>query len=655
MTHRSFSRTDVAAYLLAVLILSAHVCLAVTSAMKKSAVYDEMAFLTAGVSYWRYNDFRLHPENGVLPQRVLALPIALTDRYTFPSLDQPAWRSSKVWTLARQFFYETGNSSGEMLLRARLMNVALSVLLCILVFIWAKSLFGTAGALVSLTLCAFSPTVLAHARWATGDLCTSLMLLLATYALWRLFACPSLPTLLLASVACAGAALSKLTAVLLAPLLIVGICSWCVSKEPVNWTFSRWLSGTARTLSAKLALGAAMALGLFVLSLPLIWAAYGFRYSTVPDAGEEFQFYRQQLVSDSADNAGLAGEILSWCENRRVLPQSFLYGARFVLAHRHRQAFFAGEYSRNGWWSYFPCLFLLKTPLSTQILMLIGLCAVAWSVARRHTPVAHALVLLVAFIVIYGATAVLSTLNIGHRHILPVYPALFVLAGAVASILTLGRRALLAISLLLVFSLAECYRAYPDFLAYFNWCLPRSRAYQYFVDSNLDWGQDLPQLAAELEMLQANDPRHAYVAYFGKSDLAYYGVKATPIDIRSATGRVESLHGGWYCVSATTLQTVYARWPGVWSDKYERLYQEAQAQWARCIQIPPATLRRRVQQGDQEMIRAYSSYELLRACRLMAFLRQREPVHLVGYSILLFDLSDEEARSAEFGPPPANR
>src|SRR5437870_5327887 len=35
-----------------------------------SQTYDEGVHLTAGYTFWRYNDYRLNPENGNLPQRV---------------------------------------------------------------------------------------------------------------------------------------------------------------------------------------------------------------------------------------------------------------------------------------------------------------------------------------------------------------------------------------------------------------------------------------------------------------------------------------------------------------------------------------------------------------------------------------------------------
>ena len=86
-----------------IVLLAFHGGLAFVSARQKSPTFDEVAHLTGGVSYWRFNDYRLQPENGNLPQRLLALPVAFAD-FTFPDNPQ-AWQQSDVWTLGRDFFF----------------------------------------------------------------------------------------------------------------------------------------------------------------------------------------------------------------------------------------------------------------------------------------------------------------------------------------------------------------------------------------------------------------------------------------------------------------------------------------------------------------------------------------------------------------------
>src|SRR4029453_398299 len=67
-------------------MLGLYYTLALSAAARKSMTFDEMAHLTGGYSYWAFNDYRLHPENGNWPQRLAALP-AVIGHAAFPRLD----------------------------------------------------------------------------------------------------------------------------------------------------------------------------------------------------------------------------------------------------------------------------------------------------------------------------------------------------------------------------------------------------------------------------------------------------------------------------------------------------------------------------------------------------------------------------------------
>jgi len=99
--------------------------------------------------------------------------------------------------------------------------------------------------------------------------------------------------------------------------------------------------------------------------------------------------------------------------------------------------------------------------------------------------------------VLYGAAAMTTSLNIGHRHILPIYPPLFVLCGACALYFrSLKFRAgAIVISILTCWQVAESFAVRPDYLSYFNQAAGGPEGgYRHLVDSSLDWGQDLPGL-----------------------------------------------------------------------------------------------------------------------------------------------------------------
>jgi hypothetical protein len=89
-----------------------------------------------------------------------------------------------------------------------------------------------------------------------------------------------------------------------------------------------------------------------------------------------------------------------------------------------------------------------------------------------------------------------TSLNIGVRYMLPLLPLLALTAGIGAAWLWRNQRAA-AIALLLWTAISSV-AAHPDYLAYFNE-LAGTHPESILVDSDLDWGQDMGRLAAELQ------------------------------------------------------------------------------------------------------------------------------------------------------------
>ena len=135
-------------------LLALHWWLGVSALFTKSAMSDETAHLTGGYSYWRFNDYRLQPENGNLPQRWGALPLLL-ERPRLKPADTPEWWSlSHLWLISHKFLYESGNNTDFMLATARAMMALWSVATGLLVFGWSRRLWGDAGgAVLARALC----------------------------------------------------------------------------------------------------------------------------------------------------------------------------------------------------------------------------------------------------------------------------------------------------------------------------------------------------------------------------------------------------------------------------------------------------------------------------------------------------------------------
>ena len=112
-----------------------------------------------------------------------------------------------------------------------------------------------------------------------------------------------------------------------------------------------------------------------------------------------------------------------------------------------------------------------------------------------------------------------SKADLGIRHVLPVYPLLFLLVGYAISKCQKWRYVFVA---LFIWLLAVMIAAYPYYISYFNNLAGGSyNGYKITNDSNLDWGQDLPRIAS---YIKNNNLKNIYIDYAwdGGSALDYF-------------------------------------------------------------------------------------------------------------------------------------
>lgn len=632
------------------LLAGALVVLAATAARRKSPTIDEPHHLLAGYAAWRLGDHRLNPTNGVLPKRWAALGLLL-DPPALPDRTQPAWLRPRQWRLAQELLYERGNDAMALVWRGRLMIGLLGGGLGLIVFAASRRLFGWRGGLVSLGLCAFSPSVLAHAGLVTSDLAAAAAFTAAVVTLWAVLQRVTWRRLALSVLALSALALSKFSVVLVAPMaLALGAVRIASGRPlPVRVGPPRRPTGRLRLLGAVAGLAAVLALGVVVA----VWVAYDLRYAAAPpEAPAEAGFVEPWAPMLAA--AGPRAEVVRVARDARLLPEAYLYGlARTLKGLSGRRAYLGGRVSLVGFPEFFIYAYAVKTPLSTLALLVVAAAAGLGRIGRSRRRLGRALYRtapLWVLLLVYGGAAVSSQVNIGHRHILPLYPALFVLAGAAAR----SRWSRRAAAGLLVLLAVETLVVWPDYLAYFNPLAGGSdQGWRHLVDSSLDWGQDLPALAEWLEREAGDEP--VYLSYFGIARPAAHGIEATLLpSYANAVGprAPPPLEGGVYCVSASVLVSVYGPAPGPWAAPYEARYREAQREVRAFLGADPEVRRRLVaERGPERWRRLLRGYESLRVARLCAALRRREPDGRAGGSILIYRLDDEEAARAVDGPP----
>lgn len=444
--------------------------LALTSAVKESATMDEQNHIARGAAYLGTGDARLSVEHPPLVNVLSALPAHLLLDLRLP-LDT-WWEVGEWYHFAESFMWQANPDPDRILFLARLPIIGMGLALVALVFRWAGDLYGPWGGLLAAAFCALDPNILAHARLSTTDLGGALFAFLAARAVWRACRRPTAAAVLWAGLALGLAFAAKLSTLLFGPLLALAALLDGLPGGP----------GRARRLVGRLGLAG----GVMLLGLLVVWATYRFQMGPLEEGGIP-------------------------------LPASpYLRGVRAILdfAGGGRPAYLLGQVSREGWWTYFPVAFAVKTPLAT----LVGLLAATGLMLRR--PSRDDLFLLVSPLCFFLVSTA-ARLNLGYRHLLPMLPFLAVHLGRLASFpRSLARRYVsLALAAWLAFGTALIY---PHFLAYFNLLGGGpENGWRVLVDSNIDWGQDLKGLRAWMEREGVERVR---LAWFGSAPPEAYGV-----------------------------------------------------------------------------------------------------------------------------------
>lgn len=512
-----------------------------------STAFDETAHLGAGISYLETGDFRLNPEHPPLVKLLAAAPVVLlglgggdyeSKAWTGSADDSGDGRRSRA--LEWVFGFDLLNGPPEeqprrdpaaRLTPARATILGLGVVLALVIYAWARALFGPPSALLALALAVTCPTLMAHARLVTTDLAAALGFTATTWLVWRWLVAPSWRRAASAGAALGLALLIKFSCAFLAPIVVALAVIAVV---------------TGRLDVKRAAIGVVLIAATAYLTL---WAGYGFRFAASRDPGYVLDW--QGLAADTPTSPAIV-----FARGHRLVPEAYLFGFAFAQSQAvGRVAFLDGEQSLAGWYRYFPESFLLKTPLAFSVLALWVLCA-GWirTGGRSFDGWCVALPPLV-----FSAIAILSRFNIGHRHLTPVYPFLCVaIAPAAAWIEERGARAAAAAVLI-----GSCFVSFalatPRYLSYFNVVAGGQHGgTEHFVDSNVDWGQDLIRLK---RWMSAHGVTEVDLAYFGTADPHAYGIGfrkvAMFLDFYPELPLARPERGRYLAASVTLLTGVY--------------------------------------------------------------------------------------------------
>ncbi len=553
------------------IIIAIAVVLSIASSWNDSLVVDEVPHIGAGYSYLEKGDMRLNPEHPPLAKDLAAIPLL------FLNLNQGAFNTAfwltdvnGQWDFGRYLIFESGNNADLIKHLARLPILLFFVLSAVLIFKWARRLYGNIGAIIALILFSFSSTVIAHSRFVTTDMAALFGVLLATYFFISYLKNRTIKNFIITGLVFGVALLCKFSTVLLVPffLLLALVYPARQRLKTVLFTLLIFVIGT----------------------VVVLWPTYYFQIHNLPP--EKQQQETEYILTSVYQKISTYSALVIKASSQPLLRPLAHYGLGLLrVLHQNvepHNVFFMGNVLFYGSHFYFPIVYFLKEPLAWWGLVVISLLFLAWQFRKPTAGLVRGVkdfiqnhfeeFAMLLWLVIYWAVTINSSLNIGVRHLLPIYPfAILLVSGQIARIIQNAKIKMqndnakfkifnpkfsfliliFTFSILLGWYVVENIKVYPLYLTYFNQVAGGpSGGYRYVTDSNLDWGQDLIRFSNWVK--ENNIPKIEF-DYFGWADQAYYLGSHFEWLWREKYSGVEDFKArnksdGWLAISITYLQ-----------------------------------------------------------------------------------------------------
>lgn len=500
-----------------------------TSAPLKSPTVDEPNHLTRGYVYLKTGKLRFTSTTGHPPlfNLISALPLSLLSEEIGMPQEYAGWEGGFVNAYAIEFIFNNPVSLERLFFLGRLPTMFITLCLAALVARWAGELYGGWGSVISLILCTLDPNIVAHGRLVTTDIGVTFFFVLTVYvfehSLRDSFSLTSrtVLSLILTGVILGLAQCVKFSAILLLPILgLLGVL------KLIRWK------------QKPLILGSAI-LAILLPAALTIWAVY--RFEVRPPVGWKIPLPAPVHIEG--------------------------FRASLTRVSSNRSTFLMGKRLSEGRWYYFIIAFILKTPLSSLLALLLALLS-----AFRQRITRHEMPLCITG-AIYLIASMGNSLNLGYRHLLPMLPFLWIYVGRLGSIprhtLPNGKyrwKHILAIILFGSLSL-NALNIWPDYLAYFNALAGGpDGGWHYLVDSNLDWGQELYTLEEYINSLEQTGENPVHISWFGTTYPHLYDTNLTyqhlpghfsypyPNEVARSPYNPHNPEPGLYAISATNLQ-----------------------------------------------------------------------------------------------------
>lgn len=471
----SFFNLKITKICILIILLSVFSFFLITNAKKDAITSDEPVHIAAG--YLKtFGEFRFNFEHPPLINYLTGWSIRL-----FAHPNKAIHDPGEQYAYGDDFLFLSGNDAQEILFAGRLPIIVFSILLALLIFYWARSLWGYWGGMIAMLLVVFCPTLLAHGKLATTDMGSTFFLVLSMWGLYWLSQKFTFKKILIFSLIIGLTIASKYSCVIIIPIIGLIFLIFLILKK----------------ITIKQFFGYLLMIG--TISTIILWLCYFISmyetFSWNPDPYTLHVLFHGKNLNH-------------WYSQLLVMPfDYYMRGYMFVKDHAElgHMSFLDGQMRIEGWWYYFPLAIWYKTLIPTLILFILSILAMFKIRSKNFSDE----LLIFILPVVYLLFSMTTKLNIGLRHMMLVYPFMYITIGRLALVKfknkTLNFLYLFILFGLLVWVAVESSFFYNSSIAYFNQIVggPQN-GYRHLSDSNVDWGQDLSRVDEYMKKKEYN-------------------------------------------------------------------------------------------------------------------------------------------------------
>jgi len=359
------------------------------------------------------------------------------------------------------------------IMNGRYVTLIVCLLTGFFIYTWSKQLFGEKGGVLSLFLFVFCPNLNGHAILLTTDAYTALFTISTAYYYWKFIKNSGWKFFLAFSISLAFAQIAKYSMIHLYVFLAIVSIFVLIKRKTIFTGFRR---NFARLIVLKVII-------IFIINLGFIFNHTGKSLDELKMTSQAFTNLQNSFIGSiplPVPEPYIVGLDQTTYMNELGAGDPNVSGANYLLGEKR---------TATGFWYYYLVVFLFKTPL-TALLLLIAAIIFLFVRKKKEGHPNTMLFLLGLVFYFFFVLGFQNNVQIGIRHVLMVYPLLYVLGGFIVLLPFYQKRAKLFSSLAIIYSLATYYYFFPNLISYSNELIPiKKDAYKVMADSNLDFGQ----------------------------------------------------------------------------------------------------------------------------------------------------------------------